>query len=283
MHFRTKLEKYFYLPYYTFKQASVYWVNNLLGVISSVILISIVYYLWSAVLKSNHSFSYSELNKTLTYVVIVTIINRIISRNIEMELGEKVINGNIATDLIRPIGFFNYMFFNRFGNTIYNLIFSILPLFITAVFIFKIKIVTDPLKLSVFLLSIILSFLLVYIFEFLVGLTSFWTSQVFGVSLLKSSLINILGGLTVPITFYPEVLQRTLFNLPFQAMYYIPAAIYLDLPRKSNLIQNLLFNLGLHHKVFNSLLEQIVWIVVISIVLACSWHLAKRKLVIQGG
>jgi len=283
LNIKAKLEKYFYIPYYSFKQGYVYLTNNILGMISSVIFISIVYYMWVAIYSSSGNLNYLELNETITYVVIITIINQIISRNTEMELGNKVISGKIAVDLIKPIGFFSYMFFNRIGVIILNFVFSIIPLILTSIFIFKINMITDILKLLLFLLSIILSFFIVYLFEFLIGLTSFFTTQIFGMSLLKSSLVNICAGLTIPLGFYPDILQKILLNLPFQAMYYIPVSIYLDLPYKLNMIQNFLLNIGLHNKTLNVIIEQAFWIVLIAMITFICWNTAKKKLVIQGG
>lgn len=280
---KTKLEKYFFIPYYSFKQEYVYWTNNILGVISSIIFISIIYYMWVAVYSSSNDFNYIELNKTLTYVVVITIINQIISKNTEMELGKKVTSGSIAVDLIKPIGFFNYMFFNRIGSIAFNFVFSIIPLLVTAIFIFKVSFVTDMLRIITFLTSVALSFFIVYIFEFLIGLTSFLTTQIFGVSLLKSSLVNILAGLTVPLGFYPDILQKILLNLPFQAMYYIPVSIYLDLPYKPNLMQDFLLMIGLCNKSLNLVVEQFFWVVVMAIITVLCWSMAKKKLVIQGG
>lgn len=239
--------------------------------------------MWVAVYSSGSNFNYIELNKTLTYVVVITMINQIISKNTEMELGNKVTSGSIAVDLIRPIGFFNYMFFNRIGSIAFNFVFSIIPLLVTAIFIFKVSIITDMLKILAFLMSVALSFFIVYIFEFLIGLTSFWTTQIFGVSLLKSSLVNILAGLTVPLSFYPDILQKVLLNLPFQAMYYIPVSIYLDLPYKSSLLQDFLLRLGLYNKTLNLIIEQSFWVAVFAAIAGLCWNIAKRKLVIQGG
>jgi ABC-2 type transport system permease protein len=200
-----------------------------------------------------------------------------------MELGDRITSGSICVDFIKPIGFFKYLFFNRVGVIVFNFMFSIIPLLVTAVFIFKINILTNTLRILIFSISVLLSFFIVYIFEFLIGLTSFWTTQIFGVSLLKSSLVNILSGLTVPLSFYPDILRGFLLNLPFQAMYYIPVSIYLDLPYESNLLQKFLLSIGLRNKALDLILEQLFWVIVVAFVTALCWQVAKKRLVIQGG
>ena len=115
MNLKYKFEKCFYISYYAFKQSSINWMNNFLSILSSIIFIAIVYYMWTAVYSSTNNFNFIALNKTITYVCVITIINQIISRNTEMEIGAKVSSGNISIDLIRPINFFVYLFFNRVG------------------------------------------------------------------------------------------------------------------------------------------------------------------------
>jgi ABC-2 type transport system permease protein len=278
-----KAEKYISISKCYFKQAYVYRMENILNIISSTFFVFIIYYLWKAVFKSQGNFNYLKLNETLTYVVIITIISKIISKNTELEVGEYVVSGNISVYLIKPINFFSYMIFNRIGYLLFNFIFSIIPLLSVAVFILKIDLRTSLLNIFVFILSVVFSFILIYIFEFLIGLTGFYTEQVFGISLLKVSLVNILAGLTVPLDFYPEYLQKILFNLPFQAMYYIPISIYLNLPHKTNYIQNILIKLGINNILLNLIIEQLIWIVCISFVTSIFWKVSKRKLVIQGG
>ncbi len=282
MNLKYKFEKCFYISYYAFKQSSTYWMNNFLSILSSIIFIAIVYYMWTAVYSSTNNFNFIALNKTITYVCVITIINQIISRNTEMEIGAKVSSGNISIDLIRPINFFVYLFFNRVGVVFFNFVFSIIPLIFTAKVIFKIDIVKDISTLVITITSVLLSFILVYMFEFLVGLVSFWTTQVFGVSILKSSLINLLAGLTVPLTFYPESIQKILINLPFQAMYNIPASIYSGLTYRVNILQHFLMVLGVN-SVVKYLLEQIIWIFIFSLITFLCWRIVNKKIVVQGG
>jgi len=38
---------------------------------------------------------------------------------------------------------------------------------------------------------------------------------------------NISAGVLVPLTFFPELIQRVLFFLPFQFMQYVPARVFI--------------------------------------------------------
>ncbi len=280
---KVKFMKYFYIIYYSFKQASIYRANNIIKVFSSIIFLYITYYIWMAIYSSNGGYDKSQMNQTLTYVVIITIINQILSLNTEMEIGNKVISGNITVDFVRPISFIKYIFFNRIGILGLNIILFIIPLLLTAIFVLRVNFTFDFSASGLFIISLILSFLLIYLFEFMVGLVSFFTSQIFGVSLLKSSFINILAGLTIPINFYPEQLQNLLMNLPFQAMFYIPLSICLKLPYKTNLFQNIILYAGISDIYIGLIIEQLIWLLIFGLITGMFWQTAKRKLIIQGG
>ncbi len=279
-----KYIKNFYIIYYSYKECRKYWFNNIFSIISTIIFISISYFMWSAVYSTNSSYFTTNLSSMITYVVIITIINFLVSCNIESDLGNRVISGNISIDLIRPINFFSYLLYKKIGNIVFNIIFSILPLVIIAIFVFKINTNIEVETLFYFIISIIITFFLVYIFEFIVGLASFFTNQIFGVSLLKSALVNILAGITIPLSYYPESLKYILFNLPFQAMYYIPVGIYTNFyDIKYSFIQLILNKIGLNNTIINLIIEQIIWLIIISILGFMCWSKAKKRLVIQGG
>lgn len=284
MRLALKYIKNFYIIYYSYKECKKYWFNNILSIISTIIFISISYFMWSAVYSTNLSYFTMSLSDTITYVVIITIINFLVSCNVESDLGNRVISGNISIDLIRPINFFSYLLYKKIGNIVFNIIFSIFPLVIIAIFIFKINTNIDLEILFYFIISIIITFFLVYIFEFIVGLASFFTNQIFGVSLLKSALVNIFAGMTIPLSYYPESLKYILFNLPFQSMYYIPVGIYTNsYDIKYSIIQRALTKIGLNNTIMNLIIEQIIWLIIISIIGFMCWNKSKRKLVIQGG
>jgi ABC-2 type transport system permease protein len=73
-----------------------------------------------------------------------------------------------------------------------------------------------------FPISLVLAFLISFHFDYLVGLTSFYTESIWGISTTKEILIAVLSGALLPLQFFPEALQRILMVLPFQTIYYTP-------------------------------------------------------------
>lgn len=279
-----KCAKFFYIAYYSAKQTSKYKVNNLLSIISSFIFMAISYHIWISVYAEQNMNSILALQKTLTYVVLIAIINQGICANVENEIGNRVISGDIAVDLLRPMSYVFYIFFNRIGKIIYNMLFSVLPLIIIALIVFKIDVECDISMNIYFLVSILLSIILVFLFEFMLGLVSFITSQVFGVSLLKTAIYNICSGIVIPLSFYPEIFGDFVMNLPFQAMFYIPVSIYCRMENSNNLLQRIIYDV-FHVSDMNQILlcEQAFWILILVILAKIIWARCLKKLIVQGG
>ncbi len=78
-----------------------------------------------------------------------------------------------------------------------------------------------------FLLSAILSFFLVAGLNFLVGLIAIRTKSILGILRAKYLVLELLSGLLIPTTLFPQPFRSILFASPFPHINYTPAAIYL--------------------------------------------------------
>lgn len=274
---------YLWAAVYSFKRETAFRFNNVLSVFSAVVFVIITYFLWSAVYQSSDAFSAMTLQQTITYTVIISIINKVITGNAEMDIGDRVNTGAIGTELIRPLSFFWYLFFQKLGKIGFQFLFSSIPLFITAAVLCRITVLTTATQWACFLISLSLSVLLIYTFEFLIGLFSFLTAQIYGVSLLKQALVGVLAGMTIPLSFYPEAFRKICINLPFQAMYYIPSTIYLGIANEKSLLGEWLGRACGGSLFTTMMLEQAAWLLILGCLTVPVWKMVQKKLIIQGG
>ena len=85
----------------------------------------------------------------------------------------------------------------------------------------------------------------------------------------KRVIIDLFSGLLLPISFYPIWAQDIMTYLPFQAISYVPSMIFTE---------------GfVGQEIFQSLLLQAIWAIVLLIPLKFLWVLAKKQLIVQGG
>ena len=80
---------------------------------------------------------------------------------------------------------------------------------------------------ALFLFSAVLSFFLVAAINFAVGLIAIRTKSIQGILRAKYLVLEILSGLVIPTTFFPEPFRTILLASPFPHMNYTPAALYL--------------------------------------------------------
>ncbi len=120
-----------------------------------------------------------------------------------------------------------------------------------------------------YLVSLLLSYSLHFLLMALLACTAFWFTELQGVSAVFWLVLSLLSGAVVPLWFLPPFFQQLSSWLPFQGLVYVPVAIYIGRLAGG--------------AVWLALLQQVIWIGVLSAVLALVWRAALRRLVVQGG
>jgi ABC-2 type transport system permease protein len=102
----------------------------------------------------------------------------------------------------------------------------------------------------------------------LIGLAAFATEEVAAFDWIYQKILFILGGLLVPLDFYPAWLQTIARYTPFAYTVYGPARIFVDpsLPAFVTLIG-----------------QQLIWLAVTGLILFVVYRLGVRRLTINGG
>lgn len=137
--------------------------------------------------------------------------------DIQDDMEEDLRSGRLAYLLPRPISYLSSIFFEGLGTLSVNL----LVLGIVAFTFTWIKIGTIPFHASAFPITIALGFLagcVGLLFQMLVGLSAFWMQQVSPFHWLWEKLLLTLGGLMLPLSVYPEWLQKIAYLTPFPAI-----------------------------------------------------------------
>lgn len=141
---------------------------------------------------------------------------------IVQSITQEVLEGAIAYRLTKPIGYIGYQYAAYIAQAAARMSVNLAvggavawlsvgpPPFTWA---------SGLLALSALLLSVSLSFSL----YMSVGLLSFWVEDARGIELIVSRLVMILGGMMIPLPFFPGWLERLCGWLPFQAIAYLPA------------------------------------------------------------
>lgn len=204
------------------KRQSIYKTNCIFTIISSIIFLLINYSLWRSLFLFNY-ISEEKFFRTLRHVMIITILNQFITSDFEVFLGNKIITGDLTYNLVMPYNTFLLLLSEQLGVIFFKFIYFVFPFSIFFCFAFHpdFKI----LYIVLFFISLFFSFVIIITVESIIGLLTMFVSQIFGLSLIKNTLINIFAGITIPFSFYPPVVVTYFKKLPFYYAFNIPIEI----------------------------------------------------------
>jgi len=236
--------------------------------------IFITYFLWKAIFASSgqemiNGFTFDNM---VWYIFISYLSADLIGSVSTSYIGYEVVDGSIAINLIRPINYRMRLFFTSLGSILYKLIMPTLPIWISFTIIRYLSAQELPPALMTiiqFFVSLTLSFLIMFLFDFCFAMLSFYTTYVWGLNVVKSSVLRFLTGELIPITFFPAVVQKALRFLPFSSMNYTPVMVYLGKIKGTAYWQ--------------SIATQVVWVVILYFLGSFLWNRAIKRLTILGG
>ncbi|WP_054943543.1 ABC transporter permease [Paenibacillus ihuae] len=252
----------------SFRSHAIYRLQYFLGLFNSILTIFIGAAIWDAVYGGRQIFEGITREEMITYSVLGMIMRAMLSMN-EFVIDHKVHTGEIAADLLRPVRFLDYIFSIVLGEVLYNIWTKVLPVLILAFLIFDLVVPEQTVFIVLFVVSLVLSYFVLYSFNLIVWLSAFWVHHTWSIVTIKNALILLLSGAVIPLWFMPDWMADILAWLPFKAIYFTPLSIYLG---KATL-----------HEIWSLYIGQVLWIAVLLTIGCLIWRKAQYKLVIQGG
>lgn len=219
--------------YLTIARASLqivfaYRAGFLLNMVGTVFYVVAMFYLWQTIFAGNSAamagFTWSQMK---AYILVAFVLNSLMSWYDEGWTGRDIREGQIATDLCRPMD----IQASRFGMAIGPLPTELLTaLLVGAAVILAfggVEAPADPLHAALFVVSAGLATFIKFGLIWCVSMAAFWTTSLFGVVSARVAIQNIFSGALIPLAFFPDWLRLLSGILPFQAMVSTPALTYL--------------------------------------------------------
>ena len=234
----------------------------------------ISYYLWMAIYGSSSSGTIGNLSQQemIVYVFMVYVTSSVVTISISDWVSDDVVKGTVAMNLIKPIDYRLIQMFMGFGYSFYRFLMPGIFVWI-GVEIYRAVALnvafTGIVNILLYLCSAIMSLIIYMLFEFCFAMIAFFTTYIFGLKLVKAAVISFLTGQLIPLSFFPEVVQRVFDFLPFQSMLYTPVMIYLGKYTGNDLAF--------------ALLKQMLWVVILYLLGSYIWKRVTRRLVVLGG
>ena len=245
-----------------------------LFIVARLLSVFVTYYLWLAIYQSSAAPTLSGFTRQemILYIFISFITSNIVYVNVSFIIGADVVEGSIATNLIKPINYKVRIFFGALGSMIYRFFVPSLLVWIGLIIFQYVNSKNLPPNVGtilLYLLSSIFSFLIIFFFDFCFSMLAFYTTYIWGMNMAKIALLGFLSGQIIPLSFFPEAVQKVFDYMPFASMNYVPVMIYLG--KLSGM--NLAYSLG----------RQILWTGLLWLLSIVLWSKVTKRLTVLGG
>lgn len=260
------MRKYLELVRIGFMESAAYRFNAVMSLVTSILYLVMVYAIWNSIAAAGTL--NSSLTAVMTYIVVGQVVSNSVYVNVENYISEWVREGTIVNELKRPITLRRQAYFRLVGETLFKVLTEGLPIALIG-FLFLSLGFPGAGNTGWFVLSVFLSFNLVFAFSYLTSMLIFWTKVGWGIRAMRTNIQNVFSGVLFPLYLLPAWLAPFFDALPFKAIADTPIRI---------------FNMSVTGAEIHFLiLEQVGWIVVMAVAGELLWRKARRKITVQGG
>lgn len=205
------------------------WRGEIIGwIIQSFLMSFVLIFLWLAIFVEKklpdqsfndviiNGFTYKEM---CFYLIVILITTQWVgnSRSFETVLDD-IKDGNISISLTKPISYRSRCYASTIGGMAGNFLLFALPELVIAllVFVFGFNLPWPHWYNIIYYLIIgMAAMTIIDSLDFIIAQTGFLTNSLFGIMVIKDSIISFLAGGMVPYSFFPKWLENTLKYSPF--------------------------------------------------------------------
>lgn len=235
------MHTYFRVFANTWGETLSYRFNFLMWRFRVVLQLMTMFFLWSTLIPANGNlFGYSQA-QMLTYILGTSLMSSIVLATRTAEIGDQINNGALSNFLLKPISYLKYWFARDLGDKGMNLVFSIIEIAILiALFKPPLFLQTDPLILFLTFVACLISMVMYFFFNYLLGLFGFWSNEIWGPRYIFWILLSFFAGSLFPLDILPGPVFEVLKLLPFTYLLYFPLKIYLGSLGLTTIIEGLI-------------------------------------------
>jgi ABC-2 type transport system permease protein len=162
-----------------------------------------------------------------------------------------------------------YYFLSNLSENLFWSIYQSLPPILVAIVFFGLRFELAPRNLALYFLSVMLAFVIFFLFSFIMGMSFLWFRNAHFLNNLTQLLFRLFSGSVVPLWFFPGWLNRVSDFLPFRYIIFEPISILLGKTPAE--------------QIPGILVMQILWIVILFGLMTLIWVRGRKQIMIQGG
>jgi ABC-2 type transport system permease protein len=210
-----------------------------------------------------------DRQQAITYTVLTQAVLAYLSLFGWYDLMNSVHSGEVATDLLKPMGYFNFWLARDLGRALVQFLLRGVTLLIGYGLVFDLIYPTNGGQWTAVFLAVILSWLVSFAFRFLVNLPAFWTPNAQGFGRFFFMAAWFFSGFLMPLPFFPDWVQTIAHLTPF--------------PHMINTVMQIFIGELTGWALAAALLQQAAWFVALWLSGQLLLRAGLRRLVILGG
>ncbi|KND37561.1 ABC transporter permease [Streptomyces acidiscabies] len=207
------------------QEAFMYRGRYVVGVLIGLVQISVLFYIWRAIMGNGQTQSGYDWPQMRTYLLLSFLLTLVLSFGTEERVSASIRDGSVSMELLKPV---HYMTL-RASELLAALLMELLSVGIClAAAVLTVLPAVAPATGTRTLLA--LSFLLAVALKAAIAVTTgvicFWTTNVLGLIACRQALALLLSGAMFPLQMLPDWLRTIAYALPFQGSFNTPTLIY---------------------------------------------------------
>jgi ABC-2 type transport system permease protein len=236
--------------------------------VATIAVMVIYVFFWQAVYADRASMGGLVLNQTISYILLARILAPIVETRMIFGFGFMIREGRVASELVRPLDFQLRSLVEILAEMVTFLIQRI-PVFLIAWLFLGLKLPRDPALWAAFFISLILGQLIIFLFDWIFACLAFYTTETWGLSVLRLSIGSFFSGALVPLVMMPDWLQKTASVMPFAQVIAVPVSFLSGILGWQDALR--IWSI------------QLVWLAGLFIASRLVFNVAVRQVTVQGG
>lgn len=208
----------------TYKEWAAFRSHMAVSILIGPIYFLVQYFIWQAIFSTRDTLNGFTLEQMLVYYGVMSCINYLTFDFADWNLQMLIRTGKYVTFVLRPVSHIFFAFSQKVGHRSLGFWMEFLPVCLIYFFILGIDLI--PAQPVWAILSVILGFIMTFLVNYCIGLTAFWLTNADGIRRMFLLVRDVTAGVLVPLTFFPEIVQKVLLFLPFQFMQYVPVRVF---------------------------------------------------------
>lgn len=261
-----KIAKYLKLAKLTIIDQYTHFTEKLFSGIIIAIVLFVFIHIWQAIYAGRAEMEGYTIAQMIWYLAFAEVLVLSATAGVD-DVGEEVRSGALANTLLKPWSYLTMQFTKRISIFFYGAISVGLIAFLAA-FLLVGSIDINLYFIPFIIIGAILASVLDFCLVMSLGVLALWIEDTSSLQWIYEKSLFILGGMMVPLDFYPLWLKEILAYLPTTFMIYLPSKMFVRF--EIDTFVSMVFG-------------QIAWIIVIGVIMVILYKISIRKVSINGG